>query len=55
MARSEKGGCGPEAALFEPHPEPLTVAKAAWGGLQTGMAIVVGVVIVLALLAQFVL
>lgn len=53
IARSEKGGCGPEAALFEPPPEPLVAAKAAWGGFQSGIALIVGAVIVLSLLAQF--
>lgn len=52
-ARSENGGCGPEAALFDP--PQLIAAKAAWSGLQTGAALVIGAIMALGLLAQFVL
>lgn len=54
-ARSAEGACGPEAALFEPHPEPVIMAKAAWGGVQTGAALVVAALMLLGLLAQLVL
>ena len=52
-ARSEQGRCGPEAALFD---SPQSVAvKAAWSGIQTGAALVVGAIMALGLFAQFVL
>lgn len=52
FARSSDGGCGPEAALFDPHPTPLVVAKATWGGFLNAMAVVVVAMIVIGLAAQ---
>jgi hypothetical protein len=51
-ARDEKGGCGPEAALFDPRPEPLVAAKAAWSGVMNAVAMVVGAFVLVALAAQ---
>ena len=52
IARSDNGGCGPEAALFAAHPQPLVAAKAAWGGIMNAVALLVAAIVLVAVMAQ---